>query len=295
MTARLVALFVAILATAGPGRAEIPSVVADMPATHSLVARVMDGVGRPELLIRPGASPHGHAMRPSEAASLQSADLVVWIGPALTPWLERAIRQVAEDARSLRLLDADGTRLLDRRVDAHDHAHAEGVDPHAWLDPENAAAWLPAIAGELAALDPEHAEIYRRNAAEARAELAQLGAETAGRLAPLGDIPFVVSHDAFRYFEDRFGLGVAAAIADTEAAAPGPARLEAVRETVARTGAACVILEPQADLRLARLVAGDADLAHVEADPTGAELEPGPSLYPQLIRSLADAFVTCLE
>ena len=120
--------------------ADVPSVAVDIAPVHSLVARVMDGVGSPDLIIPPGASPHEYSLRPSEAAALEGADIVFWIGEGLTPWLEDAIDTLAGDASVAELLEADGIALLDFREDAlfeaHEHGDEEehGHDDHAEED-----------------------------------------------------------------------------------------------------------------------------------------------------------------
>src|SRR6056300_1150557 len=83
-------LFVMIL-SAGVSWADTPRVAVDIAPVHSLVARVMDGIGSPSLIIAPGASPHDYRLRPSEATALQNADVIFWIGPTLTPWLDKAL------------------------------------------------------------------------------------------------------------------------------------------------------------------------------------------------------------
>ncbi|NCV50495.1 MAG: DNA primase, partial [Rhodobacterales bacterium] len=92
--------------------AEAPSVAVDIAPVHSLVARVMDGVGAPNLIIPPGASPHEYSLRPSEAQSLQDADIVFWIGEDLTPWLEKSIDTLSQNAEITTLLDQSETKLL---------------------------------------------------------------------------------------------------------------------------------------------------------------------------------------
>lgn len=104
-----------------------PKVATDIPPVHSLVAQVMGDLGTPELVMRPGSSPHGYSMRPSEAGLLESADLVIWVGPELTPWLERARESLAPKTPSLDLIHAPGIKLLEFREGAefepHDHGH----------------------------------------------------------------------------------------------------------------------------------------------------------------------------
>ena len=85
---------------AGTALADVPDVAVDIAPVHSLVARVMEGIGTPDLIVAPGATPHEYSLRPSEAAALQEADLVFWIGPGLTPWLADAISTVAPAPRS---------------------------------------------------------------------------------------------------------------------------------------------------------------------------------------------------
>lgn len=130
MSRNLLTLSLAATMMGGAAFAQAPSVAVDIAPVHSLVARVMDGVGTPVLIIQPGASPHEYSLRPSEARALQNADLVFWIGPDLTPWLTETIETVASNAVATELLEAPGTIELEFREGAlfegHDHsAHAE--------------------------------------------------------------------------------------------------------------------------------------------------------------------------
>ena len=77
--------------TPAPIRAEVPAVVTDMPPIQSLVAQVMGDLGQPLVLLEPGSSPHSFQLRPSQAAAIAEADLIVWTGPDLAPWLGRVL------------------------------------------------------------------------------------------------------------------------------------------------------------------------------------------------------------
>ena len=92
-------LFAALASLAALPAAAAPEVVTDIPPVHSLAARVMQGVGEPASILPPGATPHGYSMRPSEAARLQAADIVFWVGEGLTPWLEDAVESLAAGRR----------------------------------------------------------------------------------------------------------------------------------------------------------------------------------------------------
>ncbi|MDF1773681.1 MAG: zinc ABC transporter substrate-binding protein [Pseudophaeobacter sp. bin_em_oilr2.035] len=332
---------------AGMALAEVPRVAVDIAPVHGLVARVMQGVGEPDLVVPPGASPHGYAMRPSEALALDRADAVFWIGEALTPWLEGPLETLAGRARVTELLEVDGTLELefrsgttfdhddhdheaehdhdghagedhdghedhaeegehgddhdhmahDEHGDAHHEDHAghahEGIDPHAWLAPENAELWLSVIAAELAALDPENAEIYMANAKAGQAEIK----ETVGRLdavlEPLRASSFIVFHDAYQYFEHSFALTSSGAISLGDASDPSPARIAEIRDAVASHGVACVFSEPQFNPGLVDTVLDGTGAKTVVIDPMGSHIPPGPEFYTDLLSELGSAMASC--
>jgi zinc transport system substrate-binding protein len=130
MSRKLFSLSVAAMLLSGTAMAEVPRVAVDIAPVHSLVARVMDGVGEPGLILQPGASPHEYNLRPSEAALLQEADVVVWVGPDLTPWMQDAVETLAGGAAQLTLMQAEGTVLLPFREGALFEAHVHGHDAH---------------------------------------------------------------------------------------------------------------------------------------------------------------------
>lgn len=308
-----------LVVMAGMARAEVPRVVTDIPPVHALVAQVMGDLGAPELLLDKGASEHSFQMRPSQAAGLKDADLVVWIGPELTPWLERALEGVPLEVTRLALLDAPGTITQgygEGGHDAHgeaahtegeaghddhaeeaghdDHAH-EGVDPHAWLKPANAQVWLMVIAGELARLDPDNAATYTANAVAAVEGVVALDTQVTAILAPAADQPVIVFHEAFGYFAAQYDIHIAGAIAEGDAAAPGAARIAELREMVVAGGAVCVFPEVQHDpVMVEQMVEGTAARIGVPLDPVGSSLEPGPGLYAALLTGMAQGIADCV-
>ena len=127
----------AIVMAAGAAQADVPQVAADILPVHSLVARVMEGVGAPGLIIRPGADPHAYSMRPSEAALLEGADLVFWVGEGLTPWLEGPLGTLAANAEIIELPEVEGTSEFAWRESevfgavSDDHADEHGHEDEA--------------------------------------------------------------------------------------------------------------------------------------------------------------------
>lgn len=313
-------LFAAIVAISLPAAAtaEVPRVVADIPPVQSLAAQVMGDLGEPALLVRPGASPHGYAMKPSEAAALEAADAVFFVGPELTPWLTRPITTLAPKAAKVELLAAPGTVTLPTRTgatfaphdhgdeghdhDDHDHDHGhdhdhdhdhDGIDPHAWLDPENGKAWLTAIAAELSRLDPDNAATYAANAAAGAARIDAAEKDTAAKIAPLGALRFVAFHDAYQYLEKRFGVTAAGAVSLSDAAPPSPARIAELRAAVTDMGVTCALSEPQFNPALLQTVFEGSAVKTAVIDPLGSAIPTGADLYPALIRSMGDALAAC--
>ena len=287
-----------VLTAAGGALADVPRVATDIAPVHGLVSQVMAGVGAPDLVIPASASPHGYALRPSQARAMQDADLVVWMGAGLTPWLENSLDSLSPEAVRLTLLERPETQLREGRDGAafadHGHDHDHATDPHAWLDPINGAIWLGVIANTLAQVDPDNAAQYRANAAQGVAALTTLRGDLAAQLEAVQDLRFVVFHDAYQYFEARFGLEAVGAIALSDASDPSAARLAALRDRIAALKATCALAEPQHDPQVFGAVFEDRAVTFGVIDPLGTALEPGPDFYPALLRTMARSLLSCL-
>lgn len=295
---------------AGYGRAAPPpQVVASIMPIHSLVAGVMAGVDMPTLLVPGGGSPHGYALRPSQAQALQQADVVFWTGAGLETFLTRSLTALAGDARVVALSEADGVSLLSSRpggvwdqhgddadhgADSHRHSGEGAVDMHIWLDPDNAKAMVAAIAAALIRADPSRSGNYRENAARMLGRLEALDRELAARLKPVRDRPYLVFHDAYQYLERRYGLSVVGAITLGAEHQPGLQRLQAIRSRIAEAGVRCAFREPQFEPGLIRTLTEGTDVRTGVLDPLGADREPGEDAYFALMRSLAEALTNCL-
>jgi zinc transport system substrate-binding protein len=166
---------------------------------------------------------------------------------------------------------------------------------HFWLDPENAKLMVEHIATTLAAADPENAGAYTANAEAEIAALDELQAELTATLMPVKDKPFVVFHDAYQYFEARFGLTLAGSITVTPDTAPGAARIDELKGKISELGATCVFAEPNFQPTIINAITeGSAAKAGV-LDPEGGALAEGPDLYPNLLRGLVTSLVDCLD
>lgn len=175
--------------------------------------------------------------------------------------------------------------------EGHDHG---AIDMHLWLDPSNAKAFVHEIEEALSAADPDNAATYEANADALNEKLDALIAETDAALAPVRGRGFVVFHDAYQYFENRFDIQAAGSITVSPEAIPGAQRLTDIRAKVAELGATCIFAEPQFEPRLISVVAEGTQARTGALDPLGADLEDGPELYFELIRNLSTSLTTCL-
>ena len=306
-------LFSAIfgLLLSGTASANVPKVVTDIPITHSLVTRVMAGIGMPDLIVDRGASPHEYSLRPSNAASLEVADLVFWISNGLTPWLDDALTTLARNAKVIELMDAKGATVLSFREGAtfetHSHQHKQdedghdedehatgNVDPHGWLDPYNGRIWLDVIATALSKIDPTNSDIYFANATQAKADIDTVISELEATLAEFRGTNFIVYHDAYQYFEKRFDVLAAGSISLGDVSDPSPARIAEVRKKVEELGIICVFSEPQFNSELVRTVTDGVSVKTRVIDSLGTQFTLGPDFYLNVLRGIAQSMASCL-
>lgn len=321
--------FAAALAVLPAPASALDGVVASIKPIHSLVAGVMGDTGSPHLLVRGAGSPHTYALRPSDAAALEASSVVFWVGHEMETFLDGAIETLGSDAKVVELGEAHDLIKLrfreggafeahdhdDHAHDQDDHAHEEAghdhdnhhgdeahaghhhgeFDMHIWLDPQNAAAMVHEIAEALSGADPENAAAYEANAAALRSRLGELTTELTAELEPVKDKPFVVFHDAYRYFEARFGLKAAGSITVNPDAMPGVERMREIQARVRELGATCVFSEPQFEPKLVAVATEGTGAGSGVLDPLGAALEDGPELYFELLRGMASSLRDCLS
>ena len=281
-------------------------VIASIKPVHSLVTAVMEGVGKPELLVEGAGSPHTYSLKPSQANKLQKADIVFWMSHDLEAFLENSIESIAKNAKAVSLMDAHDLIKLNFReggaFDAHghddhkdhdDHGH-HGTDPHVWLDPVNAKAMIHEIEAALIEADPANASAYEANAKAMMSKLDNLVAEIDAELQPVKGRGYVVFHDAYQYFENRFGVSAVGSITVSPEVLPGAERVAELREKVRDLDATCVFSEPQFQPKLVKTITENTNAGTGVLDPLGASIDDGAELYFTLIRNMAASLKKCL-
>lgn len=267
---------IAFLSAAMPARAEGIKVVASIAPVHSLLAGVMAGVGEPDLLMTGGNSPHNYVMKPSKARMLHRAYVVVWIGPGLEGFLTKPLAGLSPKARVITLVPEPD------------------ADPHIWLDPRNAAEMVRGMARVLGEADTDNATRYRANADKVLAELITLERELRQTLKPAAVVPYLVYHDAYKFFEKRFQLAARGAVSLQAERPPGAKRVSQLRRMIVDENIVCLFTEPEFTPALLNTLMEGTPMRTGILDPLGAGLKPGPGLYGDLMRGMASAMLACL-
>lgn len=298
--------------------AEAPKVVASFKPIHSLVASVMEGVGEPYLLVKGSASPHTYAMTPSDAAAIQDAKAIFWIGHDMEAFLDKTIDSLGKSAKVVTLDEIMGLTKLSVREggpfeehehegeakeaghsDEGEHSHETGheqgeMDPHIWLDPQNAKLMVREIEKTLTEIDAANAPAYKANADKTSADLDALSKELDTTLAAVKGKPFITFHDAFQYFENRFGVVAAGSVTVNPDVAPGAERIAALQAKVKQLGATCAFTEPNFEPKIVNTILEGTNAKTGVIDPEAASIEEGPALYANSLRKIATSMVECL-
>ena len=285
------------------------SVVASIKPIHSLVAAVMGDIGTPHLLLEAPSSAHHFTLKPSQARSLQAADIVFWVGPTMEQPLTKALATLAPQAQTRPLIESAGLVLInfDKVTPAHEkHDHEKHdkhdehakhddhlINPHIWLDPQNTKIMLGAIAARLAKADPENASTYAANADSMAARLATLETDITSQLASYSAAKFLVLHDAHVYFERRFGLRNYGAITTEPDVMPTASRVKALRDELREHRFDCIFTEPFLGQKAVALIAEGSKVSIGTLDPIASNLPAGAQLYPDLLMSYAKALQSC--
>lgn len=304
-------LFFTVLLTAVPchGNAA-PTVLTTMKPIHALISSVTEGVTEPDLLLPKHASPHTYTLRPSDMKKLQHADVIFMVSRNLETFLIKPLES-SPKATVIELIASDDIKTLPIRTariwadsdvkegheKEHGHLHTGKFDTHIWLDPANAMTIVASAAEILTKKDPAHAVTYRTNAARMVKELEQLDKELISKLAAYSDVPFLVSHDAYQYFEKHYHLNAIGAVTLTPDQAPGAKTINALQETISRHNVVCLFSEPQFPGTFITSIAEATGVGTGILDPEWGALadESGKKAYFSLMRGLSQHLIECFD
>ena len=319
-------------------RAEV-NVVTTIKPLHSLISSVMEGVGKPSLIIEGTNNPHTFVFKPSHAEMIENSDIIFWIGEDLEAFMEKPLESLAKNAKTISFMDLASIEKLkfreqnifddhddhghddhddhghkdddhddhddhdghDDEHDGHDdhddhaghhdgHNHGE-FDAHIWLDPANAKEMVLEISHELSEIDPSNKSKYEDNASKTIVALDKLIEEVDKSLSK--DISYIVFHDAYQYFEKRFGVIPAGALTLNPDVLPGAKQIADIQDVINDKGIKCIFSEPQYNPKIIETLGNDMNISTGVMDPLGAYIDAGPSMYSDLINQIANSIKDC--
>ena len=317
----LISALIGLLAFSTLAKADL-KVVTSIKPIHSLAGYIMDGVGSPGLIVDGYNSPHSFQLKPSHAKMLEQADIIFWIGEDLENFLEKPLATIAMKAEKIELLEINGIKKLkfrernifdehddhghdakkeehdddddhghDAKKEEHDdhegHGHGE-YDPHIWLDPINAKVILNEITEHLIEDDSKNTATYKSNLAKALAKIDKLIIDVITETNT--DLSYVVFHDAYQYYENRFNVNILGAMTVNPDVMPGAEQIHEIHEVIEHDNVNCILSEPQFNPDIIKSIAKDTSVKTGVLDPLGANLKPGKDLYFDLIRNMSASF-----
>ncbi len=292
-------------------------VVTTIKPLHSLISSVMEGVGEPSLIIEGTSNPHTFVFKPSHAQMLEEADIVFWIGEDLEVFMEKPLESLASNATKISFMELSSIEKLKFREenifdeqdeheghddheghedeheghDDHDGHHHGEFDAHIWLDPSNAIEMVLEISHDLSEIDPDNAAKYEQNANKTIASLNNLISEINSSIPK--DASYIVFHDAYQYFENRFGVSSAGALTLNPDVLPGAKQIDAIQDLIQDKNIKCIFSEPQYNPKIIETLAADMKISTGIIDPLGAFIDQGPKMYQNLILDIANSLKDC--
>ena len=318
-------IFIVLFAGSLTANAEI-KVVTTIKPLHSLISNVMDGVGEPSLIIEGSTSPHSFVLKPSHAKMIEQADIIFWIGEDIETFMEKPLESIAKNAKKISFMELTSIEKLKFREenifdhdDHDDHGHGEDkdhddhghgekkdhddhghgheghhhgeFDAHIWLDPANAKEMLHEIAHELADLDPDNASKYESNADQAIKSIDKMIKDIDTNINK--DAKFIVFHDAYQYFETRFGVMTAGALTLNTDVLPGAKQISEIQEVIEERDIKCIFSEPQFNPKIIETIAKDTGIKTGVLDPLGSIFDANKMQYFKLINDLGNKLKDC--
>lgn len=280
-----------------PGTSQL-RVVASIKPIYSMVAAIMQGVGRPELLLSSNQSPHHYSIRPSERRKLSRADLIFWVSPNIESFMPRLLSSLDNKIQVIALIDTNNltlhrVRLTDhQRISPHDNQHTQ-IDAHIWLNTYNIEKMTDEITRQLVSIDPDNARNYKNNNKILHEKINKLRDEL-GLLLKDKQHLFLTYHDGYQYFEQEFKLKNTGFVSSNPDLRPSARHIQSMKDLIRKYSIQCIFYDaPIEPPIMASLLAGSRAQA-IELDPTGIRLPADEQALFKIMRKMADQFRQCL-
>ncbi|GAT76074.1 high-affinity zinc uptake system protein znuA [Ehrlichia ruminantium] len=264
----------------------VPKIIATINPIYSLVDAVTEGVTKPVLLINQQISIHDYMLKPSDKRKIRSSNVIFYVDDHLETFINKI-----KDKTLIKLSDV--VALLPSRYDSHFSykVHTTSNDLHIWLSPDNAKKIVEHIKLVLCKIDPENAEVYDKNARLTIIRITELAEKIKQLLNTVKTKPYVVTHDAYQYFEKYFGLNFITSLSSSHNTNISVKKLAHIQKVITKNNISCIFSESQNDK--IRNLFSQHKVTFQILDPIGNILQK--ESYFDIMQNIANNFFSCLS
>lgn len=173
-----------------------PVIVSSINPIQQIVLAITEDKNNSILIISPTISEHDYQLKKSDAAAIAKADLIFYVDASL----ERNFVKMVRQKKSYQLSQISGIKLLQSRGDA------EKIDPHLWMNPNNAVKIAEFITQKTCEIDVTNCKKYQQNLSKFNKEISETEKKISADLREIKNQNYVFYHDGYQYFENYFGL-----------------------------------------------------------------------------------------
>jgi zinc transport system substrate-binding protein len=302
----LVLVLYSASAHAGP-----PKICTTIKPLYGIVEAVTAGITKPLLLIDSvNKSPHNYSLKPSDVEKISTADIIFLIDLGFESFMLKTTKlndkahfiEIAKD-NLIKLLPSRDHNIWSSDEDvhhhhghndehSHDHTHST-YDYHIWLNPDNAKQIANIVAAELSKIDLENANIYRNNAQAFIRQIDEIDQKIREDLADYRQVPYLVFHDAYQYYEKKYELHPIGALTLDPSKALSAKKLTEIEKIVVNSKVKCLFKEPQFSARAVDNIASFTHTSSGILDPEWGDGTLNSNSYLSLILELKDNLLKC--
>ncbi len=227
------------------------------------------------LILPPGSSPHTYEVSPAQISKAQGSKLFFTVGGEVDNWA----KDIANVVEGIQIVELNSfLKLKPFGLSNSNHVSLDepapgnidaDMDPHTWLDPDNAELMAEKIAMYLGEVDFVNKDYYEANAQKFVVDLKNKDKEWQDKMKDLNKKDLVVFHDAWGYFADHFGLRIAGAFEPFPGKSPTPQYLINLQNIIKKDNITALFVEPQLSKEAVNTFANDLKVKVYILDPLG--------------------------